>query len=242
MTHTLPDYTTKYKLSKIFSSVDTNENAARLGACSTMDRRGNLIWYDDFEAPVALKWGVSTDAGGAAAISTTRCWMGTQSMKSSTHTDIGDQTSLGKVFCLPIERTMGIEYMFNINNGKPIVRIYVVGYTGTAYFMGQIQYDHDLQKIYYYNSASAWIELPLADNNLTVLEHWFLMKLVIDWDKKEYVRFIFGGTEYDLSGIGMKTGANVTKKSVSVILYNIAQSAEASIVYYDNFILTQNEP
>jgi len=241
MVHTLKDYSTKYKLTKIFSQVDDAELAARLGALSTLDRRGKLIWCDDFEAAAAAKWSTSISAGGTAAVSTERSWMGNQSMKTVTHTDVGDGVNLGKVFCLPVERRMATEFMFCITGGAPIVRSYIVGYTGTAYFLAQVQYDHNLQKLYYYNDASAWVELPIYDSTVTPLEPWFLMKLVIDWDLKEYVRFIFCGTEYDLSGIGMKTGADATKKHVEVFIYSRAETAAAATVYFDNFILTQNE-
>jgi len=242
MAHTLPDYTTKYRLDKIFSSVDTNELGARTEALSTLDRRGNLVWCDDFEAAAAAKWSQSISAGGTAAVSTERSWRGNQSMKTVTHTDIGDNVCLGKVFCLPVERRLGFEFMFCITSGAPVTLLYIVGYTGTAYFMAQIQYDHNLQKLYYYNSSSSWVELTRYDSTVTLLEPWFYMKLVLDWDLKEYVRFIFGGTEYNLSGISMKTGANATLKHVEVLLYNRAETAAAATVYFDNFILTQNEP
>lgn len=242
MTHTLPDYTTKYKLAKIFGNVDNAELAARLGACSALDRRGNLIWYDDFDAAAAVKWKLGGDAGYTAALSSDRAWMGNQSMKTVTDVDVGDTATIRKDFALPIERTIGLEFMFYIATGAPTVLIYIVGYTGTAYFQAQLQYDHNLGKLYYYNSASAWIELPIVDNVDPTGEHWFYVKLVLDWDSKEYVRAIFGGTQYDLSGLGMKTAANVTARKVIVVIYNRAETAAAATVYYDNFIFTQNEP
>jgi hypothetical protein len=74
------------------------------------------------------------------------------------------------------------------------------------------------------------------------MEPWYYMKLVIDWDASEYVRFIFGGTTYDLAGIPMRTGASATERHIRVILFNIANTAAVSTVYFDNFIFTQNEP
>jgi len=242
MAHTLPDYTTKYKLAKIFGNVDNAELAARLGACSTMDRRGNLIWYDDFEAAAAVKWNIAEDVGGTGALSTDRAWMGNQSMKTVTDDDIGDLVRLAKIFTLPIERRMAAEFMFFIAAGKPTTLLNIVGYTGTASFQAQIKYDHNLQKIYYYNSAGAWVELTIYDFTTILLEPWFFMKLAIDWDTKKYIRFIFCGTEYDLSDIDMKTAANASKKHVEIYMYNTAETAAAATVYFDNFILTQNEP
>jgi len=242
MSHTLPDYTTKYKLAKIFGNVDNAELAARLGACSTMDRRGNLIWYDDFEAAAAVKWDVAGDAGYTMAYSTDRAWMGNQSMKTVTHTDAADNVILEKSFCLPLERRIGIEFMFNMTTGKPEISILILGYTGAFCFNAIVQYNHNTGKLYYLNSAGAYVELTRHDSTTITNESWFFMKLVIDWDVKEYVRFIFCGTEYDLTGIPIRTWASILERHVDIFLYNTAVTAAASTVYFDNFILTQNEP
>lgn len=242
MAHTLPDYTTKYKLAKIFGNVDNAELAARINGLSTLDRRGNVVWWDDFEGGASLKWGVFADGVGTATVSTDRAWMGSQSMKLTTAAVIGNVVDLDKSFSLPIERKLGVEFMFHIASGKPTILIYWVGFTGTTYFLAQVQYDFNLDKIYYYNSGSAWIELPKVDGTVTTHESWCLMKLVIDWTTKEYVRFIFGGSEYNLSGLSLKTGASATARRTDVLIYNRAETAAAATVYIDNFIFTQNEP
>jgi len=242
MSHTLPDYTTKYKLAKIFGNVDNAELAARLGACSTMDRRGNLIWYDDFEAAAAVKWTIFTDVGATAALSTDRAWMGNQSMKTVTPAVINNSASLTKIFSLPPERRMGAEFMFCITTEKPVIILGVYGYDGTSNVIGGIKYDHNLEKLYYFNSAGAFIELPLYDSLLITTEHWFYVKLVVDWDTKKYVRLIFSSTEYDLSSIDLRTIASIVKKYITVEIKNMAGTNAAATVYFDNFILTQNEP
>ncbi|GAH58675.1 unnamed protein product, partial [marine sediment metagenome] len=50
MVHTLPDYSTKYKMTNLFGNLDNSELAARIKPLSMLDRAGHLIWYDDFEA------------------------------------------------------------------------------------------------------------------------------------------------------------------------------------------------
>ena len=46
MVHTLPDYSTKYRMTNVFGNIDHSELAARLGSPSTFDRRGNIIFMD----------------------------------------------------------------------------------------------------------------------------------------------------------------------------------------------------
>ena len=242
MAHTLQDYTTKYKLSKIFSQVDVAELAARLGACSTLDRRGNLVWYDDFEAAAAVKWLITADGAGTGALSTDRSWMGNQSMKTVTDVAVGNDVTLFKSFRLPTERTLASELMFCITGGKPRIQINLIGYTGTNAFQGAVKYDHNVQKLYYYSSTPAWVELTRTDSVATIREPWFLMKLVVDWDTIKYKRFLFGGTTYDLSDIDMYSFEDTSDTCLLISIINQAETAAAATVYFDNFILTQNEP
>lgn len=242
MVHTLPDGTTKYRMVTVFGQIDSGELAARLGSLSTLDRRGNIIWMDDFEGGATTKWATSIDAGGSAAISNTRAWMGTQSMKTITNAAAGDSVALAKAFALPTQHTMGIEIMYHMSLGKPIVYIRLMGYDGTNYFVGHVEYNHNTQKLYYYDSGGNPVELTRTDSNVTILEPWFLMKLVVDWDTKKYMRFIFCGSTYDLSAHALQSIGSGVKKHIEVYIYNEAGTNAAATVYFDNFIFTQNEP
>lgn len=241
MVHTLPDYTSKWKLDRISANVDNAELAARLGSPVTLDRRGTVIWMDDFESPDTQKWAESIDAGGTCSISATRSWMGDQSIKTVTNAKKGDDVVLGKEFALPTQHTMGFEIMYHMPLGKPIVYIKVIGYDGHDWFEGQVRYDHNTQKVYYYDSGGNPVELIREDSNSTILEPWRLMKLVVDWDTKKYIRFIFCGTTYDLSTHTMESFGDATMKHIEVYIGNEAGTAPAATVYFDNFILTQNE-
>ena len=242
MTHTLPDYTTKYKLAKIFGNVDNAELAARLGACSTLDRRGNTIWYDDFEGGAAIKWTTQVSGAGTVAVVDTRAWMGSHSMATVTGALLNDFAYFIKGFSLPIEREMGAEVMFHIAGGKPLVGLRLVGATGTVVATGKIKYDHNDKKIYYYTTGGAWVELTRVDDVLFNHENWIYLKLVVDWDKGEYVRFIFGSTTYSMAGIPLFRVGSVTDIFINVYITIDALSAAVATVYWDNFVLTQNEP
>jgi len=241
MTHTLPDYSTKYKLAKIFSQVDNAELAARLGALSLLDRRGNIVWYDDFEAAAAVKWIMGATAAGTTVLSTDRSYMGNQSMKTVTDVNIADNCWIAKVFSLPIERIMAVEFMFHVSGGKPSILLMIAGYTGTTLFGAQVKYDINAGKLYYLDSVAGWTELTNVDYVLNVVEGWSLVKLVINWETKEYIRLIFCGTEYDLRGHYIPSGGSISKRYISVNISSTAMTAAAATAYFDNVILTQNE-
>jgi hypothetical protein len=242
MSHTLPDYTTKYKMVKIFGQIDSAELAARLGSLSLLDRRGSVILYDNFEAAGMSGWKTGFSAGGSCALSTTQAFTGNQSMKTVTDVDVGDYSGFHRDFCLPIERRFATEVMFCITGGKPNIRFGILGYTGTLRLQAQIKYDYNVNKLYYYNSAGAWVELAIVDSTNITYEPWLFLKVVVDWDKGEYVRLIFCSTEYDLSNLDIRSFADASPKHIYVSMITEAGTAAAATVYFDNFILTQNEP
>ena len=227
---------------KIFGQIDSGEVAARQEALSTWDRRGALVWCDDFEAATFCKWGTTIDAPGTCTLSTTEAWRGAQSCKTVTGAVAGNDVILEKRFNLPMDRQIGAELMFHITTGKPLIRLYLAGYNGTDYFGSEVRYDHNTGKLYYWNSAGAFIELPRYDFVSEDFGSWIYMKLVIDTETKKYIRFIFGSSEYDLSALNLRSNADATARLLVLFVYNTALTAAASTVYFDNVILTQNEP
>lgn len=241
MTHTLPDYSTKYKMVKVFGNVDNAEMAARTNGLSMLDRRGQVVWWDDFEDANAAKWYTDADGAGSVALSTERAWMGNQSLKTVTDVNTDDRVFMGKQFSLPPSHRMGMEIMFTITGGAPYVIFNFTGYTGAYKVTMQLKYDHNLLKLYYLNSADAWVELAVNDYTSGTQEQWIYIKLVVDWDLREYIRAIFCGTEYDLSGIGARVTASATLPFIGCYYSNNAATDAAATIYWDNFIFTQNE-
>ena len=241
MVHTGPDYSEEYKQSKVYGLIDNAEHSARQGINSFFDRRGNLVWYDDFEAAAASKWVTAADGAGTVALSTDRAWMGNQSLKTVTGAAALDGCYWGKFFSLPFERRMGVEFMFTLTGGKPFITINITGYDGTNFHRGGIRFNYNTLALEYQTGLLAWTALTLKDTISLTNEQWIPLKFVVDWDLGEYVRLLFGGTEYDMSGLTMFTQANAARKQISISGMTQSATAAAATAYIDNFIFTQNE-
>jgi hypothetical protein len=242
MAHTAADYSGQYRQEKVYGNIDNAELVARLNGLSTMDRRGNVIWLDDFEQAAANKWDSSIDGAGTMSLSADCSWMGNQSMKTVTDVNLADDVIMEKRFVFPVDNRVGVEFMYHIRAGKPTLRLYLAGYNGTSYFGSEIRYIHNTGVLSYWDGAGNYITLPRYDYIQTDDGSWCYIKLVIDTETMEYVRLIFGAQEYDLSGIPMRNNADATERLLVLFIYNRAGTAAASTVYFDNVILTQNEP
>ena len=241
MVHTTQDYAGKYRQEIVYGSIDNAELSARQGINSFFDRRGNIVWYDDFEAAAAQKWKSGGIGGGGAALSTERAWMGNQSMKVTTNNVDTSYWTLSKYYSLPMERQMGAEVMFHISAEEPYILMVLSGYTGTHLNRAELMYDHEQVKLFYRDAADNWIELTVVDGISPTLEQWVPMKLVVDWDIGEYLRIFFGGTIYDMTGIPYYTFPSAITQKVITQLQVGTTADVAAIVYFDNFIFTQNE-
>ncbi len=69
MVHTLPDYTSKWKMLKLSANVDNAELAARINGINTFDRRGNVLYIEDFVCPNIVHPISYLGGAGAATIS-----------------------------------------------------------------------------------------------------------------------------------------------------------------------------
>jgi hypothetical protein len=206
-----------------------------------VDRRGSVVWWDDFEEGAAAKWKVIPLTVGTAALSTDRAWTGSTSLKVTTAAAALDYVTFVKACASSFSHRSGLEMSYCRTVAQPYVDMYLFGYSGTAYFEAGFRHDFATAKIYYEDDTATFIELPKYDPQIVDREHWIPVKIVADWDKQEYIRLIFAGTEYDLSGIPLYNAASAELQHLRPQIKTWSSAAASCVVYYDNIILTCNE-
>jgi len=242
MVHTLPDYTTKYKLTTIFSQLDTGELAARLDSINTYDRRGNVIWYDDFES-TTLKWASSTDGAGAAvAVSTTAARNGSSSVKLTGGSDDGRFAAITKHLQLPVFKRIGLETSFTLDENVDFLQLSLTTLKSGVYATGILKVSLSDDKIYFYNSAEAWEAILTGLSLRKFTDLFYTVKLVVDWENLKYIRALFENQEVDLSDEDLPRPDAPIGDKVWVQIYICSLPGVNGISYIDDFIYTQNEP
>jgi len=242
MVHTFPDYTTKYKMVKVFSQIDSGELAARLGSINTFDRRGNIVWMDDFE-DTATKWGYSLTGGrGSIVTSNARAWTGDQSMQIVTGAQVDDMALMEKYFSLLSDTRLGLELRVTRTGSNSMFYMGLYGDNGTNQYNGTLRWNWSNGHVDYRDSGGGWPNLK--DDVLMDItdEHWLPLKVVIDWDNLEYVRALVEDQEYDLTGEALSFGATSGNRFILIWIWLIVSGAVSKDCWIDNVILTQNEP
>jgi hypothetical protein len=242
MPHGTPDYGVTGGASTVYQVKDLGELAARLGSPITYDRRGDVIWWDDFECGLA-KWGIALSGLGAAgAMSTTRARNGRSSLLL-TGGSTANRTAIA-IHDGPYARLsrFGFEWSFNF----PVAFDYVQGtlelYDGVNHTLWHWLWSDTLNAVQYLDGATA-LDVTAASVNLTAgLQGFQTMKLVVDPATGRYVRGLFNDREIELDGVSGLVLPDATPARVQLAIEVHSRAGNNDQVYIDDVIITQNEP
>ncbi|MBA7568164.1 hypothetical protein ES708_09885 [subsurface metagenome] len=226
----------------VSSLADMGELAARLGSIVTFDRRGDVIWFDDFQS------GFNAEVTAFEGASAKAEWCSEEAFRGgfSGHLVAGpaadDNIWIGWRLAYPALSKMGCELAFSFDgHAKEIelwFRLYGAGKTPNP-------------KVKWIAADKTWSYLG-DDNIFHVIEpvqdirHHIdtthVVKLVVDFVKGEYVRLISGEHEYDLS----KYACHFSDfRLAPYLLVNFGVSTDGvddANAYMSHGIVTQNEP
>lgn len=238
-----PDFGLYAPTETIVGLSDLGELAARLGSPVTFDRRGNIIWMDDFESGIE-KWYVDSAAGGENLL-----WVPTYSKsggfcaKAITDAHADDDIRVTVALPYPALSRIGFEYSFRL--GSNIKEIHIINqlYNGTNLIVGLLRWTA-ATKTWAYLDDSGYHDLtPTIDFRSTAPIPFNTLKLVCDFTTRMYVRLIANNTTYDLSSNTLRVGPGAgipPHLSERVAIYTNANAS--ADIYIDDAIVTQNEP
>ena len=218
-------------------TIGNAELAARLGSPMVLDRRGSVLVQDTFDSST-LKGVIDGSAASTMTISTDRSFIGDGCLKYVGAFSTDHERLSYKLTEIHGGR-MGMQALIATAGATWDCRIECYYYDGTNLHAGSIGYDNDpapSKSLAYTNSAG--ISTEFSDLRMFTDSYAFnLIKLVVDFDSDEYVRFLIGGNEIDMSGIDMYSTANATAKH---ILFRIRVDGDIT-AYIDDVIITNNE-
>lgn len=242
MTHGFPDYGVGAPKQTIYAMLDFGELAARLGSPVTFDRRGDVMWFDDFEHG-PNKWATSlTGSGGSVDITNEKARTGALSCKVITGDSENDYAHIIHREPYPVLSKMGLEYSLLTAETTAVLYFIYDIYTGTYRHSAKIKLELATHSWYYGNSSGLWVALPTTAK-LTQSSYTFhTVKLVIDTTTRKYVRLIGDNVSYDMSALSYRYVADATDPIIKVQLSFYPTEDASKTIYYDDVILTQNEP
>lgn len=219
------------------------ELAVRLGSPSIFERRGSVMWFDDFRHGLGKWYQYLNGAGSAIALSNKDAKFGGFSALLTAGAAAGRSALLAhRESLLNLTAKIGVEASFqtqDANHGDFGMEIDI--YDGTNGYKFEIMWSSDGDGLHWWDETGGYddiatVLLASGDNS------WASIKLVVDAALGQYLRVYVNGHEYSMADEVAETWADATPPSIEVILKVVADGAAAVAALFDNVIITTNEP
>jgi len=241
MVHTAQDYSTKYKMTTIFSGIDVYELAARLGAPNMHNRSGNVVFFDTFDASV-LHWeDITGPGGGNISLSTDYALFGESSMRLATTGIANNYAEAARYIQMPSLGKIGVELSTTIEPSLSYIQLECYAYTGTHSYRFGWKYLEATNTLQVGDSTNGWntIDNDFNPPNIDGLFH--TIKLVVDLANNVIDYIIYSKYKVDCSAYSCQKTAIGTGPHIIFNLTAKTREADPADCYIDNFIVTQNE-
>jgi hypothetical protein len=235
---------TPLQLALAGQDISLSELAVRNGSISSFDRRGDIIWQDDFESGLN-KWlpysAAGWSRGDSVVLSSDLPRNGSTSVKVTTGNLVLDEA--GIIHRLPniLVSPSGIEISFT-NPGNIRQFDFNVERFDGAFSRGfYLRYLPLTTTLQVFDNTGAYVTVSNAVSIYESDVTFNTLKLLFDFTNSKYVRAILNNNKIDLSNYRMNQGASVLQARLNITILGYAHVAANQIFYLDDFILTQNE-
>lgn len=241
MPRSYPDWSNVRKEVSFILREDLAELAARLGSIDVYDRRGYVIWWDDFRRGMGAWTTTLSGTGAAAALSTSGPKWPPFSLKLTGGSDGGRSAQITKYFGPAMAGGIGLEASVDFLSDFYDFSFKVELDNNVAYYQPSVKFFSDTDKIYYLSGAGSWVEL----DDLPLMYHTFSgyhnVKLVVDFDAGYYIRLLLDDSDYDLSDYALPSTPTFGNHHLGVLIYVRSRDGQNDSCYVDGVIITRDE-
>lgn len=243
MVHGHADYGVGTPTATVHTLSDMAELAARLGSPDTFDRRGNVLWYDDFEGGIE-KWGFgSVPPGGALEWSSESSKTGRFSAKLTAPAALGGVSHMWCRLAYPLTARLGMEIAFSLPVANlALITLQLQLYLSRVGHLAMLAYDGTTRSLSYFERDAGEVALTPPVNLGTFANYFHVLKVVVDIETSEYVRAVLDNYEWDLSGEKLQDYIAPAYDELLGIFGLLVDTVTQPHVLVDNCIVTMNEP
>lgn len=228
--------------SEPLESINRAELAARLGSIVTYDRRGDVLWLEDFESGISRVETSTSGTGAAVEWSAERALRGGFSCKLTAGSDSDRYVQIKGYLPFPALSRLGYEAATSLDANMESTEAYIDIYTGTLKLQWGFRFTTASTNVDLITLGGTWAniytgELPYYSDYL-----FNLSKLVIDTNTAKYDRMVTGPITMDLSAVPCNYSIDTTAMHLELSYKMVGVAGTNSVCYLDSIIMTQNEP
>lgn len=236
-----PDYGAYAAGDLVSLTADVAELAARLDSLMVFDRRGKMVYSDDFESPV-LRWLTGITLGSKVEFDWTYPKSGAQCVKLTPKAAANSIAEISKEIGVITSQRLGLELGFANPSTELSFYIELAYFDGTDFYRGSIKLDFSANKVYLRTGGGVWTEYAAILAFYNAGYSYYPFKIVVDFETKKYVRAMLQGLWYDLSAYDIAIMAGAGAQRLQQTAHATNETGVAGSVYVDDVIFTQEEP
>ena len=242
-----PDYSTpkpvgQVPIGPVYTLTDLAELAARLGSIDTFDRRGNVLWLDDFEDGIK-KWIVTLTGGrGSVVWDAEHPHHGGFSALLTTGNVTGDMTRVSRDFPVPVVSRLGCELSCTRDEYIDNIHLELLLYDGTYKHDVDIKWIEADERWQYYGSDGLWHDLEPTMFLPSANFIFNTIKVVADFTTGYLARLIANSTLYDLSSYQYRKTGSLLEPRLEIEFDITTKLDGEAAAHLGSVIITQNEP
>jgi len=245
MVHGAPDYGIYHPKSTVAALEDLAEAVVRLGGISTFDRRGDVVYCDDYESPIERfrKW---SSGGCSVNLDSQYAHSKAQSALFSTGGVATDYCVIYHYLPPYPQGKHGIKIstlFYEMVANASYYRLYSEHWNGAFQCRWGLEIDPKNKKLYYNDADFARAEFEDDFTFRTDLAAWWNnIKLVADLTTGKYVRLLINNREWDMSAYSFRRVASTTAARCRAVFVLYDEGGHAFTCWQDDFVYTINEP
>jgi len=225
-----------------FPLADLGELAARLGSPMLYDRRGEVIWSDTFRGGLAPWDTAAVGTGASVDIVADKTDLSPFAARLTGGSTGSGSIAIARYFDLLTLSKTGFELSILAPTAYDVFYMRIVRHDGSLKHIAEIKGTFVGGTLAYLDENGVYQTFGTPGLWATTANNYDNLKLVADFEKDEWVRVLFGGVEYDLSGIQLETGI-VSLNDVYEASFQLSpRSGQNDYVQIGRAIVTDNEP
>jgi len=242
MAHGAPDWWGRSPKETTYAIEDMAELAARLGSIVTFDRRGDIIYLDDFRNGLTgWRWGAG-GAGGEVYPVAYPTQRGGVAVQLTCNTGYSSVIEIAKVFPRPVAKPVGLEVAFSPEPGAGRIAPNIIWYSGSNKYSYVCRYVHSDGVLQIRHSDGNWHTIGSPGSAPEGYGYFSIMKMVVNLLTGKHVRVIFNEHVYDTSSYEPYVTSNTRPPQLEITITHGGSDSGPSVFTVDDVIYTQNEP
>jgi len=241
MSHGTQDWGGKQLDTVFILTEDLAELAARLGSVASWDRRGRVLWLDDFSGGIAAWYAYSYGVGAATEVSVSYPKWPPFCAKLTGGSDAGGVAGLYGYLGPIATGKLGLEASVAFFTAFDYFRMEFEYYDGANWHGSGLEISDTNDKLYYIDSDAAKQELDDLLGLTSLYGRYHSIKLVVDFTDDVYVRAKFNQSNYDLSTYALRNVVDATSPYLFLQFYLIPRLGNNDYCQIDGVILTGDE-